>query len=73
MREQTFCANKMSTFHFSLPDKKFGEAVFKLTDCPRIVGNSAIPPDKEDLISIFVQKMLHQISLPISVQDNKQK
>lgn len=30
--------------------------MFKLTDCPRNVGNSAIPPDKEDLIRIFVKK-----------------
>lgn len=30
--------------------------MFKLTDCPRNVGNSAIPLDKEDLIRIFVKK-----------------
>lgn len=45
--------------------------MFKITDCPRNVVNSAIPPDKEDLISIFVQKNATSISLPISVQDNK--
>lgn len=30
--------------------------MFKLTDCPRNVGDSATPSDKEDLISTFVQK-----------------
>lgn len=49
------------------------EAVFKLTDCPRNIGNSAIPPDKEDLVSIFVQKNATSISHPISVQDNKKE
>lgn len=47
--------------------------MFKLTDCPRNIGNSAIPPDKEDLVSIFVQKNATSISHPISVQDNKKK
>lgn len=32
------------------------DVVFKLTDCPRNVGDSATPSDKEDLISTFVQK-----------------
>lgn len=61
-------------FLFSLPDEKFGEAVFKLTDCPRDVGHSAIPPDKEDLIRIFVKKKCYIIiSRPSSVQDNNKK
>lgn len=47
--------------------------MFKMTDCPRNVVNSAIPPDKEDLINIFVQKMLHRFHFPFSVQDNKKK
>lgn len=67
---------KMSANFFlvSSPDEKFGKRlVFKLTDCPRNVGNSAIPPDKEDLIRIFVQKNATSISPPISVQDNKNK
>lgn len=38
------------------------KAVFKLTDCPRNVEHSAIPPDKEDLLSVFVHKMLHVTS-----------
>lgn len=45
----------------------------KITDCPQNAVNSAIPPDKEDLISIFVQKNATSISLPLSVQDNKNK
>lgn len=44
------------------------EAVFKLTDCPRNVGDSATPSDKEDLISMFVQKNATSISLPISAR-----
>lgn len=32
------------------------DVVFKLTDCPRNVGDSATPSDKEDLISTFFQK-----------------
>lgn len=47
--------------------------MFKLTDSPRNVGNSAIPPDKEDLISRFVQKNATSISRPLSVQDKKIK
>lgn len=36
-----------------------------------MLENSAIPPDKEDLISIFVKKnATSSFSLPSSVQDN---
>lgn len=48
------------------------EAVFKSTDCPRNVGDSATPLDKEDPISKFVQKktktMLHQFYFPFSAR-----
>lgn len=51
------------------------DVVFKLTDCPRNVGDSATPSDKEDLISTFFQKkykktktMLHQFYFPFSAR-----
>lgn len=42
----------LTVFLFSITAKGviWKEAVFKLTDCPRNMGNSATPPDKEDLI-----------------------
>lgn len=67
-----YADNKTSTsFVFSLPDEEFGESVFKITDCPRNVVNSTIPPDKEDLICIFVQKNATLISLPFQCKITK--
>lgn len=54
--------------------------MFKLTDCPRNVGDSATLSDKEDLISTFVQEkktknktMLHQFYFPFSARKQKKK
>lgn len=52
--------------------------MFKLTDCPRNVGDSATLSDKEDLISTFVQEKTKQnnatsILLPFSARKHKTK
>lgn len=47
------------------------EAVFKLTDCPRNVGDSATPSDKEDLISMVCPEKCYINFTPHSVQDIK--
>lgn len=62
---------KKAFYIFSFVDEKFGEAVFKLTDCHRNVEDSAIPSDKEDLICICPEKKCYINFTSQSVQDKE--
>lgn len=55
-KKKSPAADNKKTIHFVPRCEIWRDAVFKLTDCPRNVGDSATLSDKEDLISMFFQE-----------------